>query len=56
MSREEASYWPKSGEDLAFRLVSGFDIHNDQEQTLMAKFQKEVPDTHTVTHLYYLSA
>lgn len=56
MSREEVSFWPQSHEDPAFRLVSGFDIHNDQEQTLMAKFQKEVTDIHTVTHLYYLDA
>lgn len=56
MSSEEVSSWPQSREDQAFRLVSGFDIHNDPKQTLMAKFQEEVPDIHTVTHLYYLSA
>ncbi|EGD90751.1 hypothetical protein H112_02217 [Trichophyton rubrum D6] len=54
MNSEEVSSWPQSREDQAFRLVSGFDIHNDPKQTLMAKFQEEVPDIHTVTHLYYL--
>ncbi|KAK2872035.1 hypothetical protein FQN49_002611 [Arthroderma sp. PD_2] len=54
MSEEEFSYWPQSGEDTAFQLVSGFDIHNDTEETLREKFKRDVLDIHTVTQVYYL--
>jgi hypothetical protein len=51
INEEEASYWPR---DDRLRLVSGFDIHNGPEETLMQKFKEKIPDVHTVTQVYYL--